>query len=144
MKTTLLHEKDLKPSWHLVDADGRVLGRLATRVATILMGKHKPTYTPNIDTGDFVVVVNAEKVRVTGNKYTDKQYQHFTGYPDGRRVHNFERVLHDTPEEIIRLAVKRMIPRTRLGERMILKLKVYKGADHPHVAQKPVPVAWKN
>lgn len=142
MKTTLLSAKDVKPSWHLVDANGKILGRIATRIATILMGKHKPTYTPNIDTGDFVIVVNAEKVRVTGKKFTDKEYQHFTGYVDGRRVRTFDRVQHDTPEEIIFLAVRRMIPRTRLGQQMILKLKVYKGPDHPHVAQKPVAVAW--
>lgn len=142
MKTTWLNDKDVKPSWHLVDANGLVLGRLATRVATILMGKHKPTYTPNLDTGDFVVVVNAEKVKVTGNKRTDKMYQHFTGYVDGRREYSFERLIQKNPTKIITLAVQRMVPRTRLGQSMLTKLKVYAGTDHPHAAQQPVPVKW--
>lgn len=138
MRTTLAKEKDLKnKKWFVVDAEGWILGRLATRVATILMGKHKPLYTAFLDTGDFVIIVNAEKIRVTGKKMTDKVYQTYSGYPSGRRVKPLAEMLKTKPTEVVRLAIQRMLPKTTLGNQMINKLKVYQGPDHPHEAQQP-------
>jgi large subunit ribosomal protein L13 len=131
---------DRERNWLLIDANGKTLGRLATQIADALRGKRKPQYTPHIDTGDFVVVVNAEKVRVSGNKRQDKRYYRHSGYPGGLRSRTFEEMLARRPEEIIRLAVKGMMPRNRLARRQITKLKIYAGPEHPHVAQKPQPL----
>jgi large subunit ribosomal protein L13 len=126
--------------WVLVDASGKTLGRLATRIADALRGKRKPEYTPHIDTGDFVVVVNAEKIAVTGNKRQQKLYYRHSGYPGGLRTRTLEEMLERRPEEVIRLAVKGMLPRNRLGRQQLRKLKVYAGPEHPHEAQKPKPM----
>ncbi|HOB91615.1 MAG: 50S ribosomal protein L13 [Bacillota bacterium] len=123
--------------WYVVDASGRTLGRLASKVAAILRGKHKPTYTPHVDTGDYVIVVNADKVVVTGNKARDKVYYHHTQYPGGLRSITFEDLMKKSPERVIERAVRGMLPRNRLGRSMIKKLKVYASPDHPHQAQKP-------
>jgi large subunit ribosomal protein L13 len=136
-KTYMAKGGELKPKWHLVDASGKVLGRLAARIATILQGKHQPTYTPHIDTGDFVVVVNAEKIRVTGKKAEQKRYYRYTGYPGGLKEIPYETMLERKPDEVLRLAVRRMLPKTKLARKMIKKLKVYRGPDHPHEAQEP-------
>jgi large subunit ribosomal protein L13 len=136
-KTYVATPTDRDRAWVVVDADGKTLGRLATHLADILRGKHKPTYTPHIDTGDFVVVINAEKIAVTGNKRAEKRYYRHSGYPGGLRSRTLEEMLERRPEEVIRLAVKGMVPRTRLGRKQLTKLKVYAGPDHPHAAQKP-------
>ena len=124
----------------LVDASGKTLGRLATQIADILRGKRKPEYTPHIDTGDFVIVVNAEKISVTGNKLESKQYHRHSGYPGGLRSRSLAQMLERRPEEVIRIAVKGMLPRNRLARQQLRKLKVYAGPDHPHEAQKPKPI----
>ncbi len=129
--------------WFVVDAKDQILGRLATRVATVLMGKHKPTYTPFLDTGDFVVVVNADKVRLTGKKPTQKVYKRFSGYPGGQKEVPFAVEFAKHPEEVVRHAVLDMLPRGTLGRQQIQKLKVYRGADHPHKAQQPKPLEIK-
>jgi large subunit ribosomal protein L13 len=139
MKTYVAKPSDRERNWLLVDAADQTLGRLATQIADALRGKRKPEYTPHIDTGDFVVVVNAEKIRVTGNKLRDKQYHRHSGYPGGLRTRSLEEMLDRRPEEVIRLAVKGMLPRNRLGRQQLRKLKVYAGPDHPHEAQKPKP-----
>lgn len=126
--------------WFLVDAKDQILGRLATRVATVLMGKHKPTYTPFLDTGDFVVVVNADKIRLTGKKPVQKVYKRFSGYPGGQKEVPFAVEFAKHPEEVVRQAVLDMLPRGTLGRQQIQKLKVYRGADHPHKAQQPKPL----
>jgi large subunit ribosomal protein L13 len=126
--------------WYLVNADGKILGRLATKLADLLRGKNKPTYTPHLDTGDFVVVVNAGKVTLTGKKMKDKIYYHHTGYPGGIKEMSAEKLLAKKPTEMIRMAVKGMLPKNSLGRQVLRKLKVYAGADHPHEAQKPVPL----
>jgi len=126
--------------WYIADADGKVLGRLASRVAQVLRGKTKPTFSPHVDAGDFVVVVNAAKVKLTGKKLTDKEYIRHTGYPGGVRRARAEEVLTKHPTRVIRLAVEGMLPKNRLGRRLVTKLKVYAGPDHPHHAQKPVPL----
>jgi len=143
MKTYSAKKSDVKPSWYVVDASGKVLGRLATRIATVLQGKHKPTYTPHIDTGDFIIVVNAAKVRVTGKKLEQKEYRRHTGYPGGLRFRKLSEVLERHPERVIELAVKRMLPKSALGRHMFMKLKVYAGADHPHAAQQPAPLEFQ-
>lgn len=137
MKSYAAKPGELEPAWHVVDATDKVLGRLAARVATVLMGKHRPTYTPSVDTGDFVVVINAKKVRVTGKKRTDKQYDWYTRYPGGHKSLSFDRMQAKHPERIIELAVERMLPKSRLGRKLAGKLKVYAGKDHPHQAQQP-------
>jgi large subunit ribosomal protein L13 len=139
-KTYRAKPGDLEKRWWIVDASGKTLGRLATRLATVLMGKHRPEYTPNIDTGDFVVVTNASKIHVTGNKLEQKEYQHYTGYLGGRKVETMKSLLARRPERIIQLAVRRMLPKTVLGKRMLSKLKVYGGEEHPHTAQQPQPL----
>jgi len=121
--------------WYAIDADGQVLGRLAAKLATVLMGKHKPTYTPHVDTGDFVVVTNAEKVRVTGRKSEAMEYDSYSYYPGGRRVVSFNEMKQKHPERILKFAVKRMLPKNAMGARMLTKLKVFRGAEHPHQAQ---------
>ena len=126
--------------WYVVDAEGQTLGRLATRVADTLRGKGKPEYTPHVDTGDFVVVVNAEKISVTGNKRAEKLYHRHSGYPGGLKTRTLNDMLERRPEEVIRLAVKGMLPRNRLARKQLTKLKVYAGPEHPHAAQKPQPM----
>lgn len=138
MKTTKYLSKDqVEKQWYLIDATDKVLGRLCTHIAKILMGKNKPTYTPNADTGDFVVVINAEKVKVTGKKAQSKTYSQYSGYPSGLKVSKFKNVLNDTPDRIIKHAVKGMLPHTKLGRAMIKKLKIQTGSDHPYIAQQP-------
>ena len=136
-KTYVAKTGEIESQWHIVDATDRVLGRLASRVAVILQGKHRPTYTPHIDTGDHIVVINAEKIRLTGRKADQKTYDRYSGYPGGRRVIPFRTMIERKPEEVVRLAVRRMLPKSRLGRKMLRKLKVYAGADHPHTAQAP-------
>jgi large subunit ribosomal protein L13 len=140
MKTYVAKPDDRQRDWVLVDASGQTLGRLATQIADVLRGKRKPEYTPHIDTGDFVIVVNAEKISVTGKKLTDKLYRRHSGYPGGLKTRTLQEQLDRRPEEVIRKAVKGMLPRNRLARRQITKLKVYAGPDHPHVAQKPQPM----
>ncbi len=137
MKTYVATPTDRERNWLLVDASGQTLGRLATQIADALRGKRKPTYTPHVDTGDFVIVVNAEKISVTGNKRADKRYYRHSGYPGGLRSRTLEEMLDRRPEEVIRLAVKGMLPRNRLARKQLTKLKVYAGPDHPHAAQQP-------
>ncbi|HSQ76053.1 MAG TPA: 50S ribosomal protein L13 [Bacteroidota bacterium] len=131
--------RDTERKWHLVDADGKTLGRVATQVATLLRGKHKTEFTPNADLGDFVVVVNASKVRLTGKRTELKQYFHYTGYPGGAVWEKFEDVLRKHPERVFEHAIKGMLPHNKLGRQMFKKLKVYAGPVHPHAAQQPQP-----
>ena len=140
MKTYVANAQNRERNWLVVDATGQTLGRLATQIATALRGKRKPQYTPHVDTGDFVVVVNAEKIAVTGKKLEQKRYYRHSGYPGGIKERTLEEMLRRRPEEVIRLAVKGMLPRTRLGRKQLTKLKVYAGPEHPHVAQKPQPM----
>ena len=140
MSTTLMNAATVTPKWVLIDATDLVVGRLAVTISNILRGKHKPEYTPHCDTGDFVVVVNAEKVSVTGNKRADKKYYRHSGYPGGIKERTLEEMLARRPEEVIRHAVKGMLPRNRLARKQLTKLKVYAGPEHPHVAQKPTPM----
>ena len=128
---------EITHAWHHVDAEGVVLGRMASRIAKILQGKHKPTYTPHLDTGDFVVVTNAEKVHLSGKKMDQKVYHHYTGWAGGLRETTIREMLEKKPEQVVRLAVRRMLPKTNLGRLMLRKLKVYAGTDHPHAAQQP-------
>lgn len=137
MKTVSMRAQDVRRTWFVVDAEDKVLGRLATEVARRLRGKHKPEYTPHVDTGDYIVVINAEKVRVTGAKTTDKMYYRHSGYPGGIKARSFEQLRDSHPERIIEKAVKGMLPRNPLGRAMLKKLKVYAGNDHPHSAQQP-------
>jgi len=132
--------QDRERAWFVVDAEGKTLGRLATQIADVLRGKRKPTYTPHVDVGDFVVVVNAEKVAVTGKKLSDKRYYRHSGYPGGIRHRTLAEMLDRQPEEVIRKAVKGMLPRNRLARQQLRKLKVYAGSEHPHQAQKPEPL----
>ena len=141
MKTYSAKPHEVEQNWLLVDADGQTLGRMASGIATRLRGKHKAEYTPHVDTGDYVVVINAEKVKVTGNKATDKIYHSHSGYPGGLKSISFEKLQERSPEKVIKLAVKGMLPRTPLGRAMFKKLKVYAGTDHPHGAQQPKTVA---
>ena len=140
MKTYVATPATRERNWYVVDATGLTLGRLATQIANTLRGKRKPEYTPHIDVGDFVVVVNAEKVSVTGNKRAEKRYYRHSGYPGGLRSRTLDEMLERRPEEVMRLAVKGMLPRTRLGRAQLRKLRVYAGPDHPHAAQKPEPM----
>jgi large subunit ribosomal protein L13 len=137
MKTFVANSETRERTWYVVDAQGQTLGRLATQIAETLRGKRKPEYTPHVDTGDFVVVINAEKIHVTGNKLADKRYYRHSGYPGGIRSRTLSEMLERRPEEVIRKAVKGMMPRNRLARQQLTKLKVYAGPDHPHVAQKP-------
>jgi large subunit ribosomal protein L13 len=140
MKTYSAKPKEIEQHWYLVDAEGQTLGRLATRIADTLRGKRKPEYTPHIDTGDFVVVVNAEKVSVTGKKREDKIYYRHSGYPGGLRERTFAEEIERRPTEVLRKAVKGMLPRNRLARRQLTKLKIYVGPEHPHEAQNPTPM----
>jgi len=137
MKTYIPKVEDIEKKWYLVDAEGKVLGRLASKIARILSGKNKPIYTPHLDVGDFVVVINAEKVRVTGGKEKKKIYYRHSGYPGGLKSWTYEELLKKDPSRIIRKAVQGMLPKNKLGRRMLKKLKVYPGPEHPHQAQKP-------
>jgi large subunit ribosomal protein L13 len=141
MKTFVATPETRQRDWYVVDADGKTLGRLATQIADTLRGKRKPEYTPHVDTGDFVVVVNADKVRVTGDKRNAKLYHRHSGYPGGLRTRTLGEMLERRPEEVIRLAVRGMLPRNRLARQQLRKLKVYAGPDHPHAAQKPSEMA---
>lgn len=138
MKTYQAKKEDLEHKWYLVNAEGKVLGRLSTELAKILKGKNKPTYTPHLDTGDFVIVVNAGKITLTGKKMKDKIYYHHTGYPGGIKEMNAEKLLARKPTEMIRMAVRGMLPKNSLGRQMLRKLKIYAGPNHPHEAQKPI------
>jgi len=140
MKTYQATKEELDRKWYLVNAEGKVLGRLSTELAKILKGKNKPIYTPHLDTGDFVIVVNAGKVTLTGKKLKDKIYYHHTGYPGGIKQMNAEKLLARKPTEMIRIAVKGMLPKNSLGRQMIRKLKIYAGPNHPHEAQRPIPL----
>jgi large subunit ribosomal protein L13 len=142
-KSFLASSKTHRHEWFVVDAKDRILGRLASRIATILMGKHKPTYTPFLDTGDFVVVLNADKIRLTGRKAEKKVYKRFSGYPGGQREVPFAEEFAKFPEEVVRHAVLNMLPRGTLGRQQIGKLKVYRGDKHPHEAQQPKPLEIK-
>ena len=138
MKTYQAKKEEIDHKWYLVNAEGKVLGRLSAELAKILKGKNKPTYTPHVDTGDFVVVVNAGKVTLTGKKLTDKIYYHHTGYPGGIKEMSAEKLLAKKPTEMIRMAVRGMLPKNSLGRQMLRKLKVYAGPKHPHEAQNPI------
>ncbi len=135
MKTYSTKIKDIERKWHVIDASGRTLGKLATEAATLLMGKHKPIFSPNLDTGDNVIVINAEKVQVTGNKLKQKQYYRHSDYPGGFKSISLEKMMQDNPTRVIEHAVRGMLPHTRLGAQMRKKLRVYAGDSHPHLAQ---------
>ncbi len=137
MKTLSAKKESVTRSWYVVDATDKTLGRLSTEVANRLRGKHKPEFTPHVDTGDYVIVVNAEKIKVSGNKTTDKMYHHHTGYPGGIKSISFEKLIDKAPERVIEKAVKGMMPKNKLSRGMLSKLKVYAGGEHPHAAQQP-------
>ena len=140
MKTVSAKKESVSREWYVVDATDKTLGRLSTAIANRLRGKHKPEYTPHVDTGDYIVVVNAEKVRVTGNKTTDKVYHHHTGYPGGIKSITFDKLIDKAPEQVIEKAVKGMMPKNKLSRSMMSKLKIYAGNEHPHSAQQPMPL----
>jgi len=140
MKTYSAKPLEVERKWYLIDAEGEVLGRLATKIANILRGKNKPEYTPHVDTGDFVIVINAEKVVLTGKKETDKIYYHHTGFPGGLKSASVKEVREKAPEKLIENAVKGMLPHNTLGDEQFQKLKVYAGSQHPHAAQKPIVI----
>jgi len=144
MKTFVATPENRERDWVIVDATGQTLGRLATQIATALRGKHKPEYTPHCDVGDFVVVVNAEKIAVTGKKRDEKLYHRYSGYPGGLRSRTFAEMLERRPEEPLRLAVKGMLPRNRIARAQLRKLKIYAGPEHPHAAQQPKPMEIEN
>ncbi len=137
MKSFMAKAEQVEHKWVLVDAQDQILGRMATKIATILMGKHKPTYTPHVDTGDYVVVVNAEKIKVTGKKADTKEYDYYTHFPGGHKYVSFADMMARKPEKVIELAVRRMLPKNKLAKVMLKKLKVYRGPEHEHQAQKP-------
>jgi large subunit ribosomal protein L13 len=138
MKSFLAKNESVERNWRVVDADGAILGRMAVKIAMALMGKDKPTYTPHVDTGDYIIVVNAEKIRLTGNKADTKEYQTYSQYPGGQNIIPFKRMMERHPDRVVELAVKRMLPKNTLGRAMFKKLKVYSGPDHGHTAQQPV------
>lgn len=139
-KTHTPKQDEIEQRWYIVDADGKVLGRLATEIARVVRGKHKPYYTPHLDTGDFVVVINAEKVRLTGKKMTDKMYYRHAGYTGSLTQTSAARMIEKSPERVIMEAVRGMLPKNRLGRKLLTKVKVYRGPEHPHAAQKPEPL----
>jgi large subunit ribosomal protein L13 len=143
MNTFSAKKEEIKADWYLVDARDRVLGRLASNIAKILRGKNKPIFTPHVDTGDFVIVINAEKIKLTGNKLENKNYYSHSGYPGGFRTRTAHEILTKKPEELIHIAVKGMLPKNRLGRKLIKKLKIYAGNTHPHEAQQPKPLDLK-
>jgi large subunit ribosomal protein L13 len=140
MKTFSAKPDEVRRDWFLVDADGKTLGRLSTEIARRLRGKHKPEYTPHVDTGDYIVVVNADKIRVTGNKMKDKKYHRYTGYVGNLKTMSLEKLMQETPERALQYAVKGMLPRNPLGRKMFAKLRVFAGPEHTHAAQQPVPL----
>ena len=140
MKTFSAKPQTVERSWYVVDATDKILGRLATEIAMRLRGKHKPEYTPHVDTGDYIVVVNAEKIRVTGNKVKDKMYHHHTGYIGNLKSKSLETMLEEHPERVLQKAVKGMLPKGPLGRQMFKKLRVFKGPEHDHAAQQPIPL----
>jgi large subunit ribosomal protein L13 len=144
MGTYSVRASEIRQDWYVADAEGQILGRLASEIASVLKGKRKPTYSPHLDVGDHVIVVNAQKVRVTGRKRDNKIYFRHSLYPGGHTLTRFRDLQAAQPEEIVRLAVKGMLPRNRLGRAMMKKLKIYAGTDHPHVAQMPRPFPWSN
>lgn len=138
MRTTYMAKpNEVERKWHVIDAAGQTLGRLASEAASLIRGKHKPQFTPHVDTGDFVIIVNADKIRLSGNKLQDKKYYRHSGYPGGLKVTTAGEMLEKNPTRMVELAVHGMLPKNRLGERLKLKLKVYAGPDHPHQAQNP-------
>jgi large subunit ribosomal protein L13 len=137
MKSFLAKKGEIEQKWWLVDAEGAVLGRLAAKIAPILMGKNKPTYTPNVDVGDYVIVVNASKIKVTGRKAQMKEYDYYTHHPGGRKLVSFAEMMAKKPDKVVEMAVRRMLPKNALGRVMLRKLKVYRGPEHDHQAQKP-------
>ena len=139
--TYMANPQKVERKCYVIDAKDKVLGKVATKAATVLRGKHKAIYTPHVDTGDQVIIINAEKVRVTGKKYKDKEYQYYTGFHGGRRVVRFEELIETRPAKVLRLAITRMIPSGALGNSVKKKLKIYTGDKHPHQAQKPIPLA---
>ena len=141
MKTLSAKKTDVTRKWHIIDAEGLVVGRLASRVAMVLRGKDKAIFTPHVDTGDFVIIINAEKVRFTGKKLDQKVYYRHSGYPGGLKMDSAKDILKTRPERILMMAVKGMIPKTTLGRQQLTKLKVYSGTDHPHAAQNPEPLS---
>jgi large subunit ribosomal protein L13 len=141
MKSFIPREDDIRKQWHVIDAEGKILGRLATRAARLLTGKDKPIYTPFLDTGDHVIIINAAKVKLTGKKLTEKMYRHHTGYPGGLRETAAGTLLSKNPGRLVREAVIGMLPKSKLGRAMRKKLKVYQGPQHPHQAQRPTPLA---
>lgn len=143
MQTFNAKPAEVKHSWYLVDATDKTLGRLSTEIARRLRGKHKPEFTPHVDTGDYIVVINAEKVRVTGNKSQDKKYHRYSGYQSGLTTHTFEELIEKAPQRVIEFAVKGMLPKGPLGREIFKKLKVYAGTEHPHKAQQPITLEIK-
>lgn len=139
-KTTLMKTGEVQRKWFLVDATDQVLGRLAVRVARVLMGKHKPEYTPHVDCGDCVVIVNCEKIKLTGKKLDNKTWDYYTGYPGGHKVVPYREMLDKHPDRVLKLAIRRMMPKNRLAKDMLAKLKLYAGDEHPHAAQQPQPL----
>jgi len=137
LKTYMAKPAEVDRKWYVIDAEGQTLGRLASEVASILRGKHKAIYTPHVDTGDYVIVINAEKIQLTGNKLSQKMYRTYSGYPGGLKEMNYGTLLNKKPEKAVEAAIKGMLPHNRLGRAMYKKLKVYKGSEHPHQAQKP-------
>jgi large subunit ribosomal protein L13 len=137
MKSFMANKETVQQKWLLVDAEDAVLGRLAAKIAPILMGKNKPTYTPHVDTGDYVVVLNAEKIRVTGSKAETKEYDYYTHFPGGHKYVSFADMMDRKPEKVIEMAVRRMLPKNKLGVKMLSKLKIYRGSEHDNQAQKP-------
>jgi large subunit ribosomal protein L13 len=138
-KTISANKATVDQKWYVVDAEGEIVGRLATRIASVLRGKNKPDFTPHVDTGDYVIVINAEKVRFTGDKMNDKEYQTYSGYPGGQKRRTAKEMIEKRPTMVVELAVRGMLPKTKLGRAMIKKLFIYEGANHPHAAQKPEP-----
>ena len=142
MSTYMPKPGEIAANWHVIDASGLVLGRLASKIAIILQGKHKATYTPHVDTGDFVVVVNADKIEVTGRKAEVLEYDTYSRYPGGRHLYSFKDMKALHPEKLVELAVRRMLPKSKMGRNILGKLKIYKGPQHPHAAQQPKPLAF--
>ncbi|KPJ68447.1 MAG: 50S ribosomal protein L13 [Syntrophobacter sp. DG_60] len=138
MGTFMLRKEDVKRQWYVVNAKDKILGRLASQVAIRLMGKHKPAYTPHVDTGDYIIIINADKIKLTGNKWDKKRYYWHSGYIGGLKSLTYDKLLERHPELLLKLAVKRMLPKNRLGRQMLKKMKVYAGANHPHKAQRPI------
>jgi len=140
-KTKSARKEDVVRKWHIIDAENQIVGRMCTKIATVLRGKHKPSYTPHVDTGDYVIVINADKVRFTGSKMAQKEYITFSGYPGGQKKTTAKNLMVKKPTAIVEAAVKGMLPKNKLGRAMIKKMFVYAGVDHPHGAQKPEPLA---